>query len=51
MSIIHPSGGEVNKEEFIRRNINSIIQGDVLEILKTFPDEVIDMIITSPPYY
>lgn len=31
--------------------VNSIIQGDVLEVLRQFPDEVIDMIITSPPYY
>lgn len=31
--------------------INSIIQGDVIEVLKTFPDESIDCIITSPPYY
>jgi len=40
-----------HKREFIGRHINSIIQGDVLEVLKTFPDEVIDFIITSPPYY
>jgi DNA modification methylase len=30
---------------------NKIIQGDVLEVLKTFEDESIDCIITSPPYY
>ena len=45
------SGVEVNKEEFIGRHINSVIQGDVLEVLKRFPDEVIDLVITSPPYY
>lgn len=39
------------KEDFVRRHINSIIQGDVLEVLRQFPDEVIDTIITSPPYY
>lgn len=31
--------------------INRIIQGDALEILKTFPDEFVDLIVTSPPYY
>jgi len=31
--------------------INKIIQGDTLEVLKTMPDESIDSIITSPPYW
>ncbi len=31
--------------------INSIFQGDSLEILKTFPDDFVDTIITSPPYW
>ena len=30
---------------------NKIIQGDSLTELKKFPDESIDMVITSPPYY
>lgn len=30
---------------------NKIIQGDALEILKEVPDESVDMVITSPPYY
>lgn len=30
---------------------NTIIQGDTLNILKEFPDESVDMIITSPPYW
>jgi len=29
---------------------NKIIQGDALEILKTFPDESVDCVITDPPY-
>jgi len=40
-----------NTEKNIRRFINSNIQGDTLEVLKTFPEECIDSIITSPPYY
>ena len=31
--------------------INKIYQGDALEVLKTFPDESIDMVMTSPPYW
>jgi DNA modification methylase len=31
--------------------INKIYQGDCLEVLKTFPDNKIDMCVTSPPYY
>jgi len=30
---------------------NKIIQGDTLEVLKTFPNESIDTIMTSPPYW
>lgn len=30
---------------------NTILQGDSLEVLKTLPDESIDMVITSPPYW
>ena len=31
--------------------LNKIYEGDSLEVLKTFPDESIDMCITSPPYW
>lgn len=31
--------------------LNNIYQGDALEVLKTFPSESIDMVITSPPYW
>jgi len=31
--------------------LNKIYQGDALEVLKTFPDECIDSVITSPPYW
>ena len=31
--------------------INTIIQGNALEVLKTLPDECIDMVVTSPPYW
>jgi len=31
--------------------LNKIICGDALEVLKTFPDECIDTCVTSPPYY
>lgn len=31
--------------------INKIIQGDCLDILKQIPDEFVDCIVTSPPYW
>ena len=31
-------------------NLNHIYCGDCLEVLKTFPDECIDLTVTSPPY-
>ncbi len=35
----------------MRKFINKILCGDTLEVLKTLPDECIDCIVTSPPYY
>lgn len=32
-------------------NQNTIYQGEALEVLKTFPDESIDCVMTSPPYW
>ena len=31
--------------------LNKIYQGDVLEVLKTWPDEFVDCVVTSPPYW
>jgi len=31
--------------------INQIICGDCLEVMKTFPDKSIDLIVTDPPYF
>ena len=31
--------------------LNTIICGDTLEVLKTWPDEFVDCVITSPPYW
>jgi len=30
--------------------LNQVIQGDCLEVLKTFPDKSVDLTVTSPPY-
>lgn len=30
---------------------NQILQGDSLEVLKTFDDEIVDCVVTSPPYW
>ena len=31
--------------------LNTIYHGDVLEVLKTFPDECVNCVVTSPPYW
>lgn len=31
--------------------VNTVIQGNCLDVLKTLPDEIIDCCVTSPPYY
>ena len=31
--------------------VNKIIRGDALQILKTLPSESVDCIVTSPPYW
>ena len=31
-------------------HINQILQGDCLEVMKTFPDKSIDLILTDLPY-
>ena len=31
--------------------LNKIYTGDSLEVLRTFPDESVNCVITSPPYY
>lgn len=41
---------EKAKEE-LAKIINKIICGDALEVLKIIPDNSIDLVITSPPYY
>jgi len=34
----------------MKQTLNKILQGDALAILKTLPDEIVDMGVTSPPY-
>lgn len=38
-------------EEARKVRKNEIIQGDVIEVLKTLPDECVDCVVTSPPYW
>lgn len=38
-------------DNFIKQNLNKIICGGALMTLKKFPDESIDCIVTSPPYW
>jgi DNA modification methylase len=32
-------------------NLNSVVRGDCLELIKALPDESIDIMVTSPPYW
>lgn len=34
----------------VKMELNKIYQGDVIDVLNTFPDECVDIIVTSPPY-
>ncbi len=34
----------------LNKYLNQIIQGDCLDVLKQFPDNCIDLVVTSPPY-
>jgi site-specific DNA-methyltransferase (adenine-specific) len=38
-------------QEFYDKNlINTVIQGDCLDVMKTMPDKCIDLVLTDPPY-
>jgi len=40
----------LSKKEF-KEKINTVVCGDSLEVLKTFPEKSVNMVITSPPYW
>nr|BAV59367.1 modification methylase [Candidatus Endomicrobium sp. MdMp-027] len=44
---------KLSASEAVRQNnfLNKIIQGDSLDVLKNIPDETVDLVITSPPYF
>lgn len=46
--------GEISSRTFwkgtCRMEINKIYNGDCLEVMKTFPDKSVDLILTDPPY-
>lgn len=33
------------------KNVNAVIHGDCIDVLKTFPDNTFDLIFADPPYY
>lgn len=43
-----PTGGLTLEHQL---PINQVVQGDSLQVLRTFPDNCIDFIFTSPPYF
>ena len=38
------------RESAVRKTTQEVICGDSIEVLKTFPDESVDLTVTSPPY-
>jgi len=40
----------MRKDNSLKSKINKIIYGDCLDVLREFPDNCIDLIVTSPPY-
>ncbi len=45
-----PIPRRAGKNKNMNLPINQIINADCLEVLKTFPDKSVDLVITSPPY-
>jgi len=41
----------MGKMQTITQILNTVVCGDSLSVLKTFPDESVDMVLTSPPYW
>lgn len=39
-----------NTEDYLKRTLNTIIQGDCVEVLKRMPDNSVDLIFADPPY-
>ena len=35
----------------IQETLNTVVCGDALSILKTWPDQVVNCVVTSPPYW
>lgn len=44
-------GVKEEKESEVREDINIVIRGNALEVLREYPDEFFDCVVTSPPYY
>ena len=38
------------ERQMLEKYLNTIINGDALSVLKTFPSESVDLVVTSPPY-
>jgi site-specific DNA-methyltransferase (adenine-specific) len=47
LSLIYLAMSTTMKKEL---SLNTIIHGDCLEVMKTFPDKSVDLVLTDPPY-
>jgi predicted methyltransferase len=41
----------ISREPFLRDPDVTLWQGDVLDVLRDMPDESVDCVVTSPPYW
>jgi DNA modification methylase len=42
---------EMSQKRTLQEVTNTVICGDVIDSLKTLPDESVNCVVTSPPYY
>lgn len=45
-----PEPAYIGTKDTNNENLNNVIQGECVEVMKSFKDESIDLVVTSPPY-
>lgn len=44
-------GCAISREAYLRDHDITLYQGDVIDVLSDMPDESVDCVVTSPPYW
>jgi site-specific DNA-methyltransferase (cytosine-N4-specific) len=50
-SLSVPATDSVSKEHSVRKPIDDLLQGHVLDLLRGLPSDYVDVVVTSPPYW